>query len=99
MYLHLGQMTLVKKQDVVAILDLDTCSISKKTRLFLASAEKKGWVINTSTELPKSFIITCDKNKKHHVFISQIATKTLKKRLNWLNAYKVYPPLLETENS
>ncbi len=77
MYLHLGKETLVNTRDVVGLFDLDTASLSKKTREFLAAAEKAGRVVNVSFELPKSVVLT----KDGLLYISQLATATLKKRL------------------
>jgi hypothetical protein len=80
MYIHLGQDTLVKKSDIIGIFDLDTATVSKRTRDFLSKAEKEGRVVNVSFELPKSFII-CKKGKeKPIIYISQLSTSTLLKR-------------------
>ena len=48
MYLHLGQETVVRVQDIVGIFDMDNTTISKHTRQFLADAEKAGRVVNVS---------------------------------------------------
>ncbi len=85
MYIHLGQDTVVKKNEIIGIFDLDTASVSRHTRKFLNKAEKKGQVINVSYELPKSFIVCCEKNKKSRVYISQISSVTLQKRNEFLN--------------
>ena len=45
MYIHLGQETLVKKEDIIGIFDLDNTTVSKRTRNFLTMAEKEGRVI------------------------------------------------------
>ncbi|MDL2324100.1 DUF370 domain-containing protein [Ruminococcaceae bacterium OttesenSCG-928-A16] len=82
MYLHLGQDTMVNTNELVGIFDLDTASLSKKTREFLAKAEKEGRVVNTSTELPKSFAVTCNANKT--VYVNQLSTPTLKGRIDAL---------------
>lgn len=79
MYLHLGQDTVVDTESIVAMFDIDACTVSKKTRDFLAAAQKNGEVVNVSFELPRSFII-CRKNGKNKVYISQLSTKTLSKR-------------------
>ena len=60
MYLHLGQDTVVKMSEVVGIFDLETSTISKITREFLAKSEKSGKVINVSMEMPKTFILCKD---------------------------------------
>ncbi len=81
MYLHLGQDTVITTESIVAMFDIDACTVSKKTRDFLAEAEKKGQVVNVSFELPKSFVV-CEKHGKTVVYISQLSTKTLLKRRN-----------------
>lgn len=82
MYLHLGQETVVRDQDVIGIFDLDTSTVSKHTRKFLNLAEKNKQVINVSYELPKSFVLCSNKKKKTKVYISQISSGTLKSRSN-----------------
>lgn len=79
MYLHLGQDTVIEAENIVAMFDIDACTVSKKTRDFLTYAEKSGQVVNVSYELPKSFVV-CEKDGKTTVYISQLATKTLKLR-------------------
>ncbi len=79
MYLHLGQETVVRVQDIVGIFDMENTTISKHTRQFLADAEKAGRVVNVSPELPKAFVI-CREGDKETVYVSQISTATLMKR-------------------
>ncbi len=79
MYLHLGQETTVCTREVVGIFDLDTCTISAKTREFLSRAEKAGRVVNTSMELPKSFVVAAGENTR--VYICQNSGQTIKNRL------------------
>lgn len=84
MYIHLGQETVVKKKDIIGIFDLDNTTISLKTRQFLKIAEKKGQVVNVSTELPKSFVICKEKEKEQKVYITQISSSTLLKRSEFI---------------
>lgn len=83
MYLHLGQETVVKMDSIVGIFDLDTSTISKFTRDYLTQAEKSGKVVNVSMELPKSFVV-CAEKKRTTVYISQISSSTLLKRMDFL---------------
>lgn len=76
MYLHLGQDTVINTESIVAMFDIDACTVSKKTRDFLANAEKKGEVVNVSYELPRAFVV-CKKSGKTVVYITQLSTKTL----------------------
>lgn len=87
MYLHLGQDTMINTKQVIGIFDLDTATLSKKSRDFLAKAEKEGRVVTTSTELPKSFVVT--DQQKGIIYISQLSAPTLKKRVELLNSHKL----------
>jgi len=79
MYLHLGQDTVITTDSIVAMFDIDACTVSKKTRDFLAAAQKNGEVVNVSFELPRSFVV-CRSKGKTTVYISQLSTKTLQGR-------------------
>ena len=79
MYLHIGGQSMIKNSDIVAILDMETTSVSKKTREFLRECEKRGQVINVAEDIPKSYIL-CSENGEDRVYISQISSATLLKR-------------------
>lgn len=79
MYLHLGEKTVLRTDNIVGIFDLDNTTISKHTRNFLAEATKQGRVVNVSYELPKSYIVSIE-NNEWKVYISQISSNTLLKR-------------------
>ena len=79
MYLHLGNDVVINTEKIVAMFDIDACTVSKKTRDFLAAAQKNGEVLNVSYELPRSFVVCNDKGKTS-VYISQLSTKTLSRR-------------------
>ena len=79
MYLHLGNDVVINTEKIVAMFDIDACTVSKKTRDFLAAAQKNGEVINVSYELPRSFVV-CNEKGKTSVYISQLSTKTLSRR-------------------
>ena len=79
MYLHLGNNVVVPQSSVVAVFDLDVSSQSKRTRDFLAAAEKAGNIVSLGDDLPKSFVI-CDFDGKQTVYLSQLMSATLYKR-------------------
>ena len=83
MYVHLGNETVVKENEIIGIFDIETTTVSQKTRIFLEKAEKNKIVKNVSYELPKSFIVTNNK-KENSVYISQISPLTLQKWSNIL---------------
>lgn len=82
MYLHLGQDTVISTKNIVGVFDLDTSTISKHTRDFLAKAEKDKKVINVTYELPRSFILYKNKKGEEKVYISQLSSQTLLNRKN-----------------
>ena len=77
MYLHLGEDTVVSKNEIIGIFDIENTSVSKITKDFLAG--KNFEVITVSYEIPKSFILT-ESNGNVKVYISNISPQTLKKR-------------------
>ncbi len=85
MYLHLGQDTVIKINDIIGIFDMETSTISKFTRNYLADAQKANRVVNVSMEMPKSFVLCRGKNNKITVYITQISSSTLLKRTGYLD--------------
>ena len=69
----------MRDKSVIGIFDLETSTVMKNTRDYLAAAQKGGRVVNVSFELPKSFAVCSDKNGVK-VYISPISTATLKLR-------------------
>ena len=86
MYLHLGEDKVVSMDEIVGIFDLDTSTVSKATRDYLAKAEKDGCVTNVCTDLPKSFIVCIGRDGTTHVDISQISSSTLLKRTEYVDS-------------
>lgn len=86
MYLHLGMDKVITFDEIIGIFDLDTTTVSKSTRNYLAMAEKAGIVENICYDLPKSFIVCRDKNGNDKVYISQISSSTLLKRTNYVES-------------
>lgn len=86
MYLHLGMDKVITFDEIIGIFDLDTTTVSKSTRNFLAKAEKSGIVENICYDLPKSFIVCRTKDGKDKVYISQISSQTLLKRTNYVES-------------
>ena len=81
MILHLGANTSVLEKEIIGVFDMDSTTVSKKTRDYLSRAEKEKNVVNVSYELPKSFIVCSPvKKKENKVYISPISVQTLSKR-------------------
>ena len=79
MYLHLGNNTIIRTEDIIGIFDLDNSTVSVRTREFLKNAEKNGAVINVSTELPKSFVV-CRDAGGDKIYTCQLSPLTLIRR-------------------
>ena len=84
MYLHLGNDTVIRKDDIIGIFDIEGSTVSRKTRDFLANAEKSGIIVNVSTELPKSFVL-CREQDGYRIYICQLSPVTLIKRASQMN--------------
>lgn len=81
MYLQIGTEKFIKDKDILGIFDLDNTTVSKPTREYLNFAESEGETVTVSYDLPKSFIVTAENNKKT-VYISAYSTNTLFKRID-----------------
>lgn len=86
MYLHLGMDKVITFDEIIGIFDLDTTTVSKSTRNYLAKAEKAGIVEIICYDLPKSFIVCKNKDGEDKVYISQISSTTLLKRTNYVDS-------------
>ena len=84
MYLHLGKDTVVNTKHILAILDLESASISKNTRDFLKIVEEEGFVRNVSEEIPKTFVL-CEIDGQSVIYITNISSKALSGRTERYN--------------
>ena len=90
MFLHLGSDVTVCTDDIIAIFDIETTTVSKITREFLAVSTEEEFIVNVSEEdLPRSFVLTEVKGMSR-IYISPISSVTLNKRFEEM--------VLETEN-
>lgn len=76
MYIHLGSGTIVNSADVIAIMDLESTSMSANTREFLKIVEEEGFVRNVSEEVPKTFVV-CEVDGQSVVYITNISSRAL----------------------
>ncbi len=86
MYIHLGNNTMLKTDEIIGIFDLDNATVSKRTRDFLSRAEKEKKVITTSYELPKSFVVASKGKGEMRVYLSQLSSNTLMKRTGYIDS-------------
>jgi len=81
MYIHIGMGKSVRDDEIIGIFDLDTSTVSKRTRDFLNRAEKEKKVSNKSQDIPRTFIL-CDESGKEKIYLSQISGNSLLKKKN-----------------
>lgn len=75
MYVHLGEDIMIRSSEIIAILEKNTVDSSDDIQLYLN--KRKNEIINLSSGgIFKSLIMTSS-----HIYLSPIATTTLKKRL------------------
>ena len=79
MYLHLGKDTVVNTKNIIAILDLESTSVSRNSRDFLKIVEEEGFVRNVSEEIPKTFVL-CEIDGQSVIYITNISSKALSGR-------------------
>lgn len=80
MYLHIGKGKTLKDKDIIGIFDLDTSTVSEKTKEFLNKKEKERLTEYADFDLPRSFILCKNKDKGYKVVFSRISTVGLKDR-------------------
>lgn len=81
MYLHLGSSVVIRQRDVVGIFDLDNTTSSRITRDLLTRAQQEGRVVTVGDDLPKSFLLCRDEAGTTTVYLSQLSSATLLKRM------------------
>lgn len=80
-YPHIGMNVMVEDRRVIGIFDLDNTSTSKKTREFLQGAEQEGVVQSACEDIPRSFVVCDHPYHRQIVYLSQINSRTLGKRV------------------
>ncbi len=79
MYLPIGGDFAVRQVNILGIFDLDNTSTSRRTREFLARAEKEGMVVPCD-DLPKAFVLTSEYGMTR-VYLTSLSAATLEKRM------------------
>lgn len=82
MYLHIGENVSVLSRNIIGIFDIDKTTTKGETRNFLSNSEQNGTSITISNDMPRSFIVTSDKERgiNQQIYISPISASTLKLR-------------------
>ena len=72
---------MIAERHIIGIFDLEITSQSKLTRAFLEHAEKNGTVLEVCDDLPKSFLVCDHPYHPQIVYLSELNTTTLQKRM------------------
>ena len=73
MYLNLGSSVVIHQDDILGVFDLDNTAASR--------AELDGRVVSAGDGLPKSFLLCRDRQGTTRIYLSQLATATLLRRM------------------
>ncbi len=85
MYVHLGQDYIVPVRSILGIFDMDTATLSRHTRGFIARMEREGRVVSLFDDLPKSAVL-CETALGERLYLSQISSVTLAQRVERVRA-------------
>ena len=80
MYIDVGGDFSLRRDTVVGVFDLDNTSCSKWTRQFLQKAQQEGQIVETTDDLPKSFVVSTEFGQTR-VYLTRYNAAILQKRL------------------
>lgn len=89
MYVCLGQDRACRTDEIIAVFDLDSATVSKRTREYLAAAQKNNEVMSLTSGLPAGFALTAPEGDRtgQTVYILQISAQTLARRCEEKSIY------------
>ena len=81
MYLHIGRSQMNPAKHIIGIFDLEITSQSKLTRAYLSHAESEGVIVEDCDDIPKSFLVCDHPYHDQIVYLSELGSATLQKRM------------------
>lgn len=82
MYVDLGQNGVFSHKEIIGIFDLDSATVSGKTRDFLAKCESKGEITTVSPlELPSSFTVCARDKASQRVYVSPASVNSVARKI------------------
>ena len=73
MYINIGNEKVIKQEDIQAVFDFDSTTVSARTKKFLAQKQKERKVITLGYDIPKSFVLMNDGT----IYLSPFNTSTI----------------------
>ncbi len=86
MICHIGAGKLITSGDVIGIFDLDGQVTTQITSDFLKEADREGKTEFSGDDIPRSFVLTKEKNGRESVILSRLSPSALTKRLDNVTA-------------
>ena len=72
---------MLEEKRIIGLFDLDNTTYSKHTRAFLKRAEDEGVVFDACDDIPKSFLLCDHPYHRQIIYLSQLNSQTLQKRV------------------
>ena len=85
MYLHVGNELVVNTRDIIGILDMDNTTVSRQGRRFLPESQDKGFIINATDDLPKSYVVT-KRGSETKIYVSSSSTQALSRAASTIHS-------------
>lgn len=80
MYLNVGLNTMIKKNHIIGIFDIENTTGSLITKKFLAYSQRRNQVVSVGNDFPRSYILYKEKDRTR-LYISSLSVQALLKRL------------------
>ncbi len=77
MFLSIGDDFIVRKKDVICVLDADTATKSAATRALWKKQQDDGLVVDCSGEIPLSLVLVKEEGKEAVLYLSRLSTRTI----------------------
>jgi hypothetical protein len=80
-FLNIGLDHILLKQTIIGIFDLDSITVKKESRDFIAKAQKAGQIEDLTTDLPVTAILCGEQNREQKVLLSSFSLSALSGRM------------------
>ncbi len=74
--INIGGTSILYKEDVLGVFDLDTASTKADTKRYLSRMEQAKRLITVGTDIPKSFVVETD-GFKERVYFTTLSSATI----------------------
>ncbi len=75
-YINIGGATVLAKEDVLGVFDLDTASTKTDTKRYLAGLEQAKRLVNVASDLPKTFVVV-SAGIREKVYMTSLSSASL----------------------